>query len=77
MSIYAKVIVDIANTNVDRIFEYRVPDGINVFIGGRVRVPFRSSLIEGCVPGLTKKPDYDISKIKDILELIYEESLLT
>ena len=77
MSIYAKVIVDIANTNVDRIFEYRVPDGINVFIGGRVRVPFRSSLIEGCVLGLTKKPDYDISKIKDIVELIDEEPILT
>ncbi|MDR0856437.1 MAG: primosomal protein N', partial [Clostridiales bacterium] len=44
---YAEVIVDIAASEVDKIFDYILPDGVHV--GQRVLVPFGKSLIEGYV----------------------------
>ena len=37
---YVQVIVDIAHSNVDRIFDYALPEGIAVLPGCRVVVPF-------------------------------------
>ena len=37
---FAKLIVDIANSNVDRLFTYSVPEELDVRIGHRVLVPF-------------------------------------
>lgn len=37
---FAKLIVDIANANVDRLFTYSVPDELQVKVGHRVLVPF-------------------------------------
>ena len=37
---YAKVIVDIANVAVDRLFTYAVPDDMDIACGQRVAVPF-------------------------------------
>lgn len=37
---FAKLIIDIANSNVDRLFTYRIPEELEVRIGHRVLVPF-------------------------------------
>ena len=37
---FARVIVDIANSNVDRLFTYRIPEELDVREGHRVLVPF-------------------------------------
>ena len=37
---YARVIIDIAHANVDRLFTYEIPEGIAVQPGHRVLVPF-------------------------------------
>ena len=37
---YAEIIVDIASEQVDRVFTYRVPDGMELEPGFRVKVPF-------------------------------------
>ena len=37
---YARVIVDIAHSNVDRLFTYEIPEGLEVLPGHRVTVPF-------------------------------------
>lgn len=67
---FAEIIVDIAHADVDRVFTYRVPEGMFITPGMRARVPFGAQVKEGYVLGLTNTPGYDRAKIKDILEPI-------
>ncbi|MEG0593658.1 MAG: primosomal protein N' [Christensenella sp.] len=65
---YAKVIVDISHTQVDRVFEYKIPDEMEIRIGMRVKVPFgRTHDTEGIVIGLEESCEYQADKIKEIL----------
>ena len=67
---YAKVIVDIAHSQVDRVFEYSCPD--NTKEGCRVKVPFGGRIIEGFVIGVSDTPSFAAEKIKPITS-IYDE----
>ena len=42
MSQICEVIVDIAHANVDRLYSYLIPDGMQVFVGSHVLAPFGS-----------------------------------
>ncbi|WP_066683807.1 replication restart helicase PriA [Christensenella intestinihominis] len=65
---YARVIVDISHTQVDRVFEYGIPDGMEIRPGMRVRVPFgHMKDTEGIVIGLEESSEYAPEKIKEIL----------
>ena len=66
---FAKLIVDIANTNVDRLFTYSVPDEINLKEGHRVLAPFGRSNrpTEGFVLQLTEEEPTDF-EVKPILK---------
>lgn len=59
-----EVIVDISNSQVDRVFDYR---GEGYEIGCRVEVPFGSKRIEGFIVGQKSESDVDESKIKEIV----------
>ena len=59
----AEVIVDIASSEVDRIFDYTA--GPDIVPGMRVSVPFGNKLIEGFVIGLKDKSDY-ADKLKSV-----------
>ena len=61
---YAQVIVDIAHSQVDRIFEYSCPDGLNA--GSRVKVPFGGRVIEGFVISVSDRCSIDPAKVKPI-----------
>ena len=63
---YAQVIVDIAVSEVDRLFTYRVPEGMAVGPGWRVRVPFGPARKEGWVLGLSETADLPDERIRDI-----------
>ena len=63
---YAQVIVDIASEIVDRVFTYRVPEGMNIVRGMRVSVPFGPRSAEGYVLGLSDTAQLDESRIKAI-----------
>lgn len=63
----AEVIVDIAHSEVDKIFDYTCTEEVSV--GCRVVVPFGSMKIEGVVIGVKEKTDYD-KKLKPILRVI-------
>ena len=63
---YAQVIVDIAVSEVDRLFTYRVPEGMTVGPGWRVRVPFGPARKEGWVLGLSETADLPDERIRDI-----------
>ena len=74
---YAKIIVDISHENVDRPFEYRIPEHLlsQVRIGSSVMIPFGkgNTVRQGYVIELTQASEYDPSKIKDILEITQKD----
>ncbi|WP_066647990.1 primosomal protein N' [Christensenella timonensis] len=75
---YAKVIVDITHTQVDRVFEYRIPQELHIEPGMRVSVPFgKSKETEGIVIGLAQTPEFPPEKIKPILSALEDFCALT
>ena len=67
----AEVIVDIAHSDVDKIFDYDCLNK-NVQVGSRVVVPFGSMKIEGVVIGLKDKSEFESSRLKSIVRIIDE-----
>ena len=73
---FAQVIVDINNVEVDKIFEYSFTD-CEVKLGSRVVVPFGKKVIEGIVIGINQSSQYDPDKIKPILRVLEPTPALT
>ena len=64
----AKVIVDISNSQTDKIFDYIIPSNLDVRKGARVIVPFGPRRVEGfCI---------DITQSSDVTSLKYVEAVL-
>ncbi len=74
---YARVIVDISHTEVDKVFEYKIPTDLRVELGSRVSVPFGGKVIEGIVIGITETSQYDPEKIKEIRSVLEDTPALT
>ena len=72
--LYADIIVDISAGNLDRVFQYKIPEPLKgtADIGTQVMIPFGRSdrMIRGFIVNITTQPDYDVSKIKDIAQVI-------
>ena len=64
----AKVIVDILNSEVDRVFDYLIDDNSGIEIGDRVLLPFGNRTIEGYVLAISDTTDLDESKLKKIIK---------
>jgi len=64
---YARVIVDIAHANVDRVYTYAIPEDMEPRQGTRVIVPFGPRKVEGFVISLSPEPDVDESKLRYII----------
>ena len=60
----AKVIVDISNSETDKIFDYEIPSNLNVQKGSRVIVPFGTQRIEGFCIDIA--PTSDVPTLKSI-----------
>ncbi|MGI6686113.1 MAG: primosomal protein N' [Bacillota bacterium] len=73
---YAEIIVNKAVKAVDRIFHYRVPEGLKsqVEVGSIVSVPFGRQKVEGIVVGFTVEPE--VKDTKEILSLLSPYPLL-
>ena len=67
---YAQVIVDIAHSQVDKIFEYSCPD--NLQVGSRVKVPFGGRVIDGFVIGVSGTCSVPPEKIKPVYSVFDE-----
>jgi len=65
---FAKVIVDIASSLVDKVFDYSFDDASEYKVGMRVLVPFGNRMIEGYIISLSETCEYDESKIKKIIK---------
>lgn len=61
---FAKIIVDIASSNIDKIFDYKLFEPLP--IGTRVMVPFGNRKMEGYIIGLSQDTELDESKIKSV-----------
>ena len=77
---YASVLVGLNRPETDKLFDYRIPEGVAVCIGARVIVPFgsRNKKTEGYVLSLSEETEVPQDKIKEILEVTDEgEPILT
>ena len=76
---YANIIVNISHENLDKTFQYIIPSPLQsvVEIGSYVRIPFGASnrIIEGYVVGITENPEYDPSKLKEIIEVVVDSKI--
>ena len=68
---YAKVMVDVAHSNVDRLFTYEVPNDLAVTAGQRVLIPFggNNRSIEGFVLELSENAPEKCLKCESPAEL--------
>ena len=71
----AKVIVDISNSEVDKIFDYLIPSNFELTVGDRVLVPFGSRSIEGFCIKITDCSDGNF-KLKEIIKKLDEKPLI-
>lgn len=67
---FAKIIIDQDAKALDRVFEYSIPEDMEVEVGERVIVPFGNRYLQGFIVGIEDKSDYDASKIKPITRKI-------
>ncbi len=66
-----QVIVDITSEEVDRVFTYRVPQGMALCPGMRVHVPFGArKRIEGVVVEMTEDCDLPPERVKDVTDTL-------
>ena len=61
----AEVIVDIATSETDRIFDYLCDD--NIVVGSRVRAPFGNKTLPGFVMRLKERSTLPMEKLKKVL----------
>lgn len=80
MNKYADIIVNISHEALDRTFQYSVPDELinEVETGSYVNIPFGKGdkIIGGYVLELSDTPNYDPSKIKSIISINADSSLV-
>lgn len=71
---FANVIVDISHENVDRPFQYRIPDALmgELEVGMAVMIPFGrgNKRIKGYVMEITDRVDYDETKLKEVDSIV-------
>lgn len=73
----AEVIVEVANSEVDKVFDYSIPNSMSKnLIGYRVLVPFGKRKIEGYVVGLKETSNYDKNGIKEIISVLGNEQVI-
>ena len=77
--VYAKVIVDVSSSQVDRPFDYFIPDDLvnQVCVGSKVIVTFKNRKIEGYVIEISNKLDYaENDKLKPIISVIEDSQTI-
>ncbi|MBQ2713405.1 MAG: primosomal protein N' [Clostridia bacterium] len=75
MTMIAEVIVDVANSAVDKVFEYIIPENLGVFEGARVLVPFGPRKILGYVLSIKNSPSTHHA-LKEVLAIKEGGSIL-
>ena len=73
----AGVLVELSNKNIDKVFDYNVPEELvsNIKIGIRVTVPFGRMTLEGFVLEIKNNNDSDM-ELKSIISIVDEDNVL-
>ncbi len=71
-----QVIVDIASSLVDKIFDYLLPEQ-DIAVGSRVLVPFGKIKKDGYLIKITENTNYDVIKLKTIIACIDDFPVIT
>ncbi|MCL2698932.1 MAG: primosomal protein N' [Defluviitaleaceae bacterium] len=76
---FAQIIVERSHKAIDRVFDYRVPEGMSLRPGMRVSVPFGAGNkpIPGYVAGLAGQTSYDAEKLKSVISVLGEKPVVT
>lgn len=71
---FAGVIVDISHEQLDKIFQYIIPEELSdkIEIGSRVKIPFGKTYRTGYVVEMNEEPEIEPERIKTITEVITE-----
>ena len=74
---YASVLVELSNFNIDKTFTYHVPEKFinDIKCGIRVLVPFNNQILEGFVLKIEDELESDY-EVKDIIEVVDSEVIL-
>lgn len=74
---YANIIVDISHENVDRTFQYKIPETMktSLEVGMSVNIPFGkgNKRIKGYIMEITDQAEYDVTRLKEIDSICYED----
>ncbi|MDE6583404.1 MAG: primosomal protein N' [Clostridia bacterium] len=73
---FAKIIIDQDAKALDKVFEYKVPDDMQVSVGERVIVPFGKRNLQGFIVALEETSEYEESKIKPIANKIEDFAVI-
>lgn len=73
----AEVVVDVATSTTDKVFDYNIPCDMSVEVGDRVKVPFGNRNVEGFVTEVKASSTVDIAKLKNISSKMDTQPLLT
>ena len=78
MAQYANVIVDISHEKLDKTFQYKVPERMRerLALGMQVYIPFGPRKVKGYVVELTDEPEFDVTKLKDIIGIVTDSVLI-
>ncbi len=73
----AQVVVDVQSSWLDTLFDYIVPDGLDVKVGVRVAVPFGNRRVVGFVLGISDTSSCPVEKLKCIDKVIDSQPILS
>ena len=73
---YARVIIDQDAKALDKVFEYIIPEGLDINLGDRVYVPFSSRILQGFVVDVSNTCEYDEKKLKKIISKVDQFSVI-
>ncbi|MBO5215740.1 MAG: primosomal protein N' [Clostridia bacterium] len=73
----AEVIVDISNSEVDKVFDYLIDGSPEIRAGFRVLVPFGKTTVEGYVIKVKECSDYPLEKLKPIHSVLDEYPVIS
>ena len=71
---FAGVIIDISIEQLDKKFQYIIPETMDteIEVGSRVQIPFGSTVRKGYVVEITEEPEIEIQRMKEIMEVCKE-----
>nr|MBA2528688.1 primosomal protein N' [Euzebyales bacterium] len=67
---YARVVVAVSPSHLDRPFDYLVPAGVSVGVGRKVRVVFSGRRRDGWVVGLAGESEADPARVRPLTAVL-------